>query len=79
MSRDRMPHGEFLQILEKLQEKKAEVEHELAQIPAAPSGRDVFQLCRGFERAFAYIIEVRPKLQHKERLADLRHTYFYGS
>ena len=49
-----------LQVLDKLQEKRALVERELTKIPGAPTTRDVFQLCRGFERAFAYTIEVRP-------------------
>ena len=49
-----------LQVLDKLQEKRALVERELTKIPGAPTTRDVFQLCRGFERAFAYTIDVRP-------------------
>ena len=50
------------QVLERLQDKKLQVQNELSKIPGAPSTRDVFQLCRGFERAFAHTIEV--KLQH---------------
>lgn len=45
------------QVLERLQEKLAQVEKELTKIPGAPTTRDVFQLCRGFERAFSYTIE----------------------
>lgn len=47
-----------LQVLDKLEDKRTQVERELAKIPGAPSNRDVFQLCRGFERAFTYTIEV---------------------
>ncbi len=47
-----------MQLLDKLEDKKLQVERELTKIPSAPSNRDVFQLCRGFERAFTYTIEV---------------------
>ena len=52
----------FLQILHRLQQKRAALEKELAKIPNAPtSSKDVFHLCRGFERAFVHTVEVRDK------------------
>lgn len=48
-----------MQLLARLSEKRAAVEKEFNKIPAAPkAARDVFQLCRGFERAFAQTLEV---------------------
>ena len=64
----------IVQVLERLQEKRSQVQKELSGIPAAPSGRDVFQLCRGFERAFAYTIEVKTSLQSILHTCDLRVT-----
>ncbi len=50
----------FLQVLNRLQQKRAALEKELAKIPSAPtSSKDVFHLCRGFERAFVHTVEVR--------------------
>jgi dynamin GTPase len=45
-------------ILQRLSEKRAAVEKELAAIPNAPkASKDIFQLCRGFERAFSATID----------------------
>ena len=49
----------FVQLLARLSDKRAAVEKEFNKIPAAPkAARDIFQLCRGFERAFAQTLEV---------------------
>lgn len=49
-----------LQVLQRLQQKRAALEKELAKFPGAPtSSKDVFHLCRGFERAFSYTVEVQ--------------------
>lgn len=48
-----------MQLLTRLSDKRAAVEKEFNKIPAAPKvARDIFQLCRGFERAFAQTLEV---------------------
>ena len=47
-----------LQLLPKLQDKRAAVERECAKLPGAPKAKDIFQLCRGFERPFSITIEV---------------------
>lgn len=48
-----------MQLLSRLSDKRAAVEKEFNKIPAAPkAARDIFQLCRGFERAFAQTLEV---------------------
>ena len=48
-----------VQLLTRLSDKRAAVEKEFNKIPAAPkAARDIFQLCRGFERAFAQTLEV---------------------
>jgi hypothetical protein len=50
----------LLQVLQRLQQKRAALEKELAKLPSAPtSSKDVFHLCRGFERAFTHTVEVR--------------------
>ena len=47
-----------MQLLSRLAEKRAAVEKEFAKIPAPPkAAKDIFQLCRGFERAFAHTLE----------------------
>ncbi|KAL3150906.1 hypothetical protein ABBQ32_000657 [Trebouxia sp. C0010 RCD-2024] len=51
-------HSDLVELLARLSEKRAAVEKEFNKIPAAPkAARDVFQLCRGFERAFAQTLE----------------------
>ena len=48
------------QLLARLQRKRAAVEKELSRVPGAPkNSKDVFQLCRGFERAFSFTVDVR--------------------
>ena len=48
-----------MQLLTRLSDKRAAVEKEFNKIPAPPkAARDIFQLCRGFERAFAQTLEV---------------------
>ncbi|KAK9815384.1 hypothetical protein WJX72_002710 [[Myrmecia] bisecta] len=50
--------GDLSELLERLQGKRQAVAKELARLPEAPkAAKDVFQLCRGFERAFSYTIE----------------------
>ena len=49
----------LLQVLQRLQAKRASLEKELAKLPGAPSSaKDIFHLCRGFERVFCYTVEV---------------------
>ena len=49
----------LLQLLGRLQEKCLATEKELNTMPAAPkAAKDIFQLCRGFERAFSTTIDV---------------------
>lgn len=46
-------------MLQRLQRKRAAVEKEVSRVPGAPkTSKDVFQLCRGFERAFSYTVDV---------------------
>ena len=48
-----------VQLFSRLSEKRIAVEKEFSKIPAPPkASKDVFQLCRGFERAFAQTLEV---------------------
>lgn len=48
-----------VQVLQRLQQKRISLDKELSKIPGAPtSGKDVFHLCRGFERAFSFTVEV---------------------
>lgn len=48
-----------MQLLQKLQQKRSALEKELGKVPGAPhSKKDVFHLCRGFERAFSHLLEV---------------------
>ena len=48
-----------MQVLQKLQQKRIALEKELSKVPGAPSSKkDVFHLCRGFERAFTHLLEV---------------------
>ncbi|BDA43116.1 Dynamin-2B [Coccomyxa sp. Obi] len=50
--------SEATEVLNRLQQKRAALEKELAKIPSAPtSSKDVFHLCRGFERAFVHTVE----------------------
>lgn len=55
----------LLQLLQKLQQKRTALEKELSKVPGAPSSKkDVFHLCRGFERAFTHLLEVRYPLPY---------------
>ena len=48
-----------VQLLQRLQQKRTALEKELGKVPGAPSSKkDVFHLCRGFERAFTHLLEV---------------------
>ena len=48
-----------MQLLQRLQQKRTALEKELGSMPGAPSSKkDVFHLCRGFERAFTHLLEV---------------------
>lgn len=49
-----------MQVIERLTERRIAVEKAVTTLGEAPSGlRDVFELCRGFERAFTNIVNVR--------------------
>ena len=53
------------QLLQRLQRKRAAVEKELSRVPGAPkNSKDVFTLCRGFERAFSYTVDVSAVARH---------------
>lgn len=48
------------QVIERLTDRRIAVEKAVNTLGEAPSGlRDVFELCRGFERAFANLVNVR--------------------
>lgn len=52
-----VPLSALAEVLEKLAEKRIAVEKEVIKYGEAPAGlRDVFELCRGFERAFVNTI-----------------------
>lgn len=58
----RRPSPAPRQIIERLTERRIAVEKAVTTLGEAPSGlRDVFELCRGFERAFSNIVNVRPQ------------------
>lgn len=62
----------MVQLFARLSEKRAAVEKEFNKIPAPPkASKDVFQLCRGFERAFAQTLEVS---RHKLASVALQHA-----
>ena len=47
-------------MIERLTERRIQVEKAVNTLGEAPSGlKDVFELCRGFERAFSNIVNVR--------------------
>lgn len=51
-------NNDLTELFTRLSEKRVAVEKEFSKIPAAPkASKDVFQLCRGFERAFAQTLE----------------------
>lgn len=51
-------HGDLTELFSRLSEKRIAVEKEFSRIPAAPNAsKDIFALCRGFERAFAQTLE----------------------
>ncbi|KAL0029534.1 hypothetical protein WJX79_002171 [Trebouxia sp. C0005] len=53
-----IPHSDLTELFSRLSEKRIAVEKEFSKIPAPPkASKDVFQLCRGFERAFAQTLE----------------------
>lgn len=46
-------------MLERLRVKRMQAETDLSLLPSAPkSTKDVFSLCRGFERAFTLTVDV---------------------
>jgi dynamin GTPase len=48
-----------MQVIERLTERRIAVEKAVTTLGEAPSGlRDVFELCRGFERAFTNLVNV---------------------
>ena len=54
------------QIVERLTERRIAVEKAVTTLGEAPSGlRDVFELCRGFERAFSNIVNVRARARSR--------------
>lgn len=49
----------FTQVIERLTERRIVVEKAVSTLGEAPQGlRDVFELCRGFEKAFSNIVNV---------------------
>jgi hypothetical protein len=49
----------FAQVIERLTERRIVVEKAVSTLGEAPQGlRDVFELCRGFEKAFSNIVNV---------------------
>lgn len=47
------------QVIERLTERRIVVEKAVSTLGEAPQGlRDVFELCRGFEKAFSNIVNV---------------------
>ncbi|KAK9864494.1 hypothetical protein WJX84_006528, partial [Apatococcus fuscideae] len=49
---------DLIEILQKLISRKKNVERDLDKLPAPPkSTKDIFSLCRGFERAFAHTVD----------------------
>lgn len=49
----------FQQVIERLTERRIVVEKAVSTLGEAPQGlRDVFELCRGFEKAFSNIVNV---------------------
>ncbi|KAK9789380.1 hypothetical protein WJX73_005043 [Symbiochloris irregularis] len=64
--------AQLQELLPRLQDRRSMVEKEAKKLPDAPRGKDIFQLCRGFERAFAHIVEssdysglIRRAFQHE--------------
>ncbi|KIY94289.1 hypothetical protein MNEG_13674 [Monoraphidium neglectum] len=56
-----IPTVALTQIIERLTERRISVEKAVTTLGEAPSGlRDVFELCRGFERAFTNIVNESP-------------------
>jgi hypothetical protein len=48
-----------MQVIERLTERRIVVEKAVSTLGEAPTGlRDVFELCRGFEKAFSNIVNV---------------------
>jgi len=48
-----------VQVIERLTERRIVVEKAVSTLGEAPTGlRDVFELCRGFEKAFSNIVNV---------------------
>ena len=55
-------------MLDRLRVKRTQVETDLSLLPSAPkSTKDVFSLCRGFERAFTRTVDVRMKERERGR------------
>lgn len=55
------PRRKQKQVIERLTERRIAVEKAVTTLGEAPSGlRDVFELCRGFERAFTNIVNESP-------------------
>jgi hypothetical protein len=49
----------YVQVIERLTERRIVVEKAVSTLGEAPTGlRDVFELCRGFEKAFSNIVNV---------------------
>jgi hypothetical protein len=54
-------------MLDRLRVKRTQVETDLSLLPSAPkSTKDVFSLCRGFERAFTLTVDVSMKERERE-------------
>lgn len=54
-----LPGAVLVQVIERLTERRIVVEKAVSTLGEAPTGlRDVFELCRGFEKAFSNIVNV---------------------
>ena len=68
------PRNEKPQMLDRLRLRRQAVETELSLLPSAPkSTKDIFQLCRGFERAFSLTVD------STEYAAHIRNAFQEGA
>lgn len=63
----------YVQVIERLTERRIVVEKAVSTLGEAPTGlRDVFELCRGFEKAFSNIVNVSVLSQQEAARRFLR-------
>jgi len=62
----------MLQVIERLTERRIVVEKAVSTLGEAPQGlRDVFELCRGFEKAFSNVVNVSSTGTCKQQCSSL--------